>query len=233
MNFHMKPPMWAPGIRQGHPLAVGLELCVPAVEAGGTTVRNLARPGEIGVFGAGASAPTWQCGPMGPIVDFDGGDGVTFETSRFAALDEPLTLAAIVRWDGNASYETIMSTRDAGGYTWDFRVYQGKLNLLTDAGSQASTLTLTSGEWCLAVAQPLPAAEAGMRFFLDAEMEQTGADRPITPGLEYLLLGCTAAGHFMDGAFAGWWIWSRALTAGEIAELYYDPWGLITPRRLF
>ena len=225
MSFPVKPAMWCPGIRSGHPLGIGLEICLPIWSGGGNRLVDVSRLGRHGTFATGAWVPKWIASPLGPALDFDGGDVVIFGT-EIAALDEPITLAAWLRWDGNAGYEVICATRDVAGYTWEFRIYEGHPNFLTDAGSQASALTLTSGQWCFVAV--VVESDGNLTFWLDGESNTVGT-KLITPGAEVFTVGDRASGSGgMDGAFAGQMVWSRALSVAEIEWLYREPWDLIT-----
>lgn len=252
MAFPLKPPPWCPGIRTGHPLAQGLIFCPPLWEGSGYL-----RDPVTGLFLDDIVGTTWMPGPCGIGLDFNSGANEFAEShsppSRWTsvpcgsvfALCQPETvhggtvffygdatvndrwmrlsvtagndIHADVRDTGYEFYRNSADAAYAAGDVLCFGVVQDGV------GGDAPKMYLNGRE--IATAND-GSAENDLdgwwaQFFVAAPIVALGMARDFTPG-----------GTF-NGVIYGTWGWDRALAASEIAELYADPWGLITPRRFF
>ncbi|HUU97046.1 MAG TPA: hypothetical protein VM487_15010, partial [Phycisphaerae bacterium] len=69
MAFPVKPSMWCPGIRSGHPLANGLEGFWPMWEGSGDRLMDVSGNGKTG---SAVDAPPWSSAAVGQGLMFDG-----------------------------------------------------------------------------------------------------------------------------------------------------------------
>jgi len=243
MNFPMKPPMWAPGIRQGHPLAVRLEGFWPMWEGSGDRVMDVSPNGHHGTM-HNMDSGNWGAAPFGPQLDFDGANEFIDCGSPNAlrgGLLSGCTISVLANYDnpGDALYPLVASCAAGAAHGYYLAVYQDDLRMQwSDAAAYARAHTsnkIATDEWLLLTGtydgNEIELYVNGLQQSLALELAGSGAPT----WADSVTIGArdSGAADWWDGQIGAAWIHSRALSAGEIAELAYDPWGLITPRRLF
>jgi len=92
-TYQHKPPMgWPLDYDSGLVPDLGFW---PMLAGSGDTVQDLSGNGHPGIFGAGAVSPAWTTGPLGPAVNFDGGDVIEMGDK---AIYEGMTQLTVIAW---------------------------------------------------------------------------------------------------------------------------------------
>lgn len=230
----LKPPIWAPGIRTGHPLANGLIFCAPLWEGAGS-VRDLVG----GNAAALAGNADWKVLDTGPGLTNPGAaaDGVNFGNIPIGSGEAQLTVAGLVRPDV-ASTEDMIASKHSGGPFYLSFLGAGDLRFMTQtAGGRVDTdspCVPSTTEFGLYAGTY---DGATVRLYANgvqlANTEaQTGALTSTAGNFWIGNYGTGAVGWSFNGDIALAAVWNRALSAGEIAQLYADPWCMFRPVRL-
>lgn len=233
------PARHVPGIRDGHPLALGLEALYVWLDGSNPSWRNIV---EDDFHQTAFNTPTVVPSEFGRVVSFD--DGSTEYTNHTAAAlsGVPVSMACWFRSDVDGVAQTLMCLGNSG--ETDHRM---RMDIRGDGpgdplraeirGGGASVRSETTtgysvGVWHHGVA--VFETVASRRSLIDAGSKGTETTS-VTPTLNNTSIG----GYVRDGgpvetmsgqiAFPGFW--GRALTDLEVKWLYDEPWSLITPRR--
>ena len=190
--------------------------------------------------GTSAAFPVWVNSPFGKALDFNG-------SSHLIWLG---TLCNAVGATGTFSVYTLSVAdidSDSKG-TWSFSgtddlvIYQSDNNTSVSAlGFRVSwrdidddlveRVALRATVWDSIVFTSR--ASSTLRAYRNGVLILENTGRTGTPGPfeEGFQLGGNAGFGRFDGKITAVGFWNRALTATEVADLYADPWSLITPRK--
>lgn len=237
MTLPMKPALWCPGIRQGHPLARGLVAAWPW--AGTANLRDVVGNHHMTAY----NTPTVSSDEFGRVVAFDDGSTQYLEVNKPAVKDYPLTMACWFRSDDLTIDQCLMcvgksiqlgygvyllaSGDQAGDPVRAGRAaYGGFVYTSTSSGYSANV-------WHQAVG--LYASSTVTYACIDGG-NKGGGGGATKAALQW---GATIIGNtsetsqqrYMSGRIAFPLIWSRVLSDLEVRWLYEEPWSLITPRK--
>lgn len=224
-----KRPLWKPptaGLRVdwSHPLNRGLFSCFMFTEVGDRSVRDLAAPGLTGTLESTNAWKTSRVGPM--LVD----TGIVNATNTFSS--NPQTTSAAISFEALyyhgasvASFAALVSA-SAGAYGFYISANQS----LIDNCTGGSTTTFTVGTIYHIV---MTWDGAAGKYYTNGEADgvvTAGTPSFGSPAVFSQWLG-DGAGDAPGGIGMAWFrLWGRALTAGEVAELYSAPFApLIVP----
>jgi len=141
-------------------------------------------------------------------------------------LSRPPTFSGIVGTRFGAEYTFDMKVNDAkvhgdigDGKTW----IETKVNFYADdTGSNGQGGDLAVGNW-YHIVYVIDSELQQCRLYLDADLKKTipfkGTPRLMQPGQE-LRIGNSSTDEFMDGIIDDVRIWSRALSASQVRNLY-------------
>ena len=242
----VKPAMWWPGIRRGHPLARDLVGCWPLWEGSGGHTVDLSDRANHGTL---TNGPLWAGSGMGTCLDFGGTNEyvVMPHDAKFNFAGSPWSMIIWIRphFDLNDTSGTdkVMAAKTrvaAQKLAWFW-----KLDEATDK-QQFAGLNIGAGitfnvfgtatDWDANVWYQLGIvvdAAGGIEFFRNGVSDGTDTGVvPLTSDSNFGLGYNFADGNQpFDGDIAMFMCWTRALVASEIAELYYNPWSPITRGR--
>jgi|SRR5579883_326293 len=213
------PPQESQQLDRQHPLAAQLAGCWLFTERGGTSVRDLA--GRIGPMTLPSAVPWGQYGQLGAVPAF-------LDISSYATISYTTSASFTIEvwfWRvGNPNtFGTLLG--DLSGNNW---LGDHNLNLEFDGtGGSYGVGTFTNGAWshCV-VSQP---GASGSTLYLNATTSASSIVA-IPAGTLMQYVGSDTFADNLNGAIGLLRIWDgRALTAGEVAELYRDPFGMLTP----
>ena len=229
-----KPPMWAPGIRQGHPLAQGLQLAWPIWTGGGSLAGDVSGNGRAGTIAAGTTHITTQ---HGRALSFDGSTGMVsraafdhYAAFSFCLIYRP-TAATTGNWFGVTS-GIVPATWSLYRNGNDLRFYVNGFGTTERPAYVGAAVTNAwhhlVGTW---------AGNNTQRLWKDgAELSATASTTcpaSLNKGAAHTvyLSHNSLANTYLAGECVLAMIWLRTLQPGEAVSLYADPWSLITPRR--
>lgn len=217
-------------LRNSHNMAQGLVGCWPFFEGGGNTVADLSGNGNRGILGSGV---TWDGGKFGPSLNCNESAFVTVANSTL--FDDKRTISYWMRptggWSsGEDSDERILTHRTAAapapGVTFVLLQATGALRIANDIGAAnintTSTITSWSDDWYHIVGV---ADGSNIHLYINGiDNAQTAHTGAFTTAVNSLYFGCSRSGAtIFDGLIDNVLIYNRALTAGEIAKLYREP----------
>jgi hypothetical protein len=243
----VKPRLWCPGIRGGHPLCRGLVLALPMWEAAGTRVGDLSGGGRHGTL-YGSSA--WQHGGGGPHVACVNG-GANYVALPNGTYDLPGRGAATV-WarvrpaagQTNTDGAAFFLDRGVADTTRIFlnikadRTWSGAARSSAEASQQATDNTPLTNAATADLAVVCRLAENRIELWRDgartrnqsvAFSQSVFADTT-TVGSRVGRLWYVGSYNFAGSIIAAC-LWNRALSGAEIALLSADPWEMFRPRR--
>jgi len=235
-----KPKLWYPGIRYDHPLVQGVFGLWPFWEGGGKFVHDVSGFGNHGLMTNMIPDADWVKTTRGYMLDFDStNDFINIVVKSFATLNPNMTIAIGVTPNDITVSEYISDFNNGNIFSIVKGYQSGYYNVYGGAypagGSAANS--------------QIPASGNGVRDFVVWTKYGTHmkgyvngvkhCDITITTGNWTPSLPAFDIGHRWGGiaatVFGGqidfYGIWSRALTASEVIELYYDPFVLITPKK--
>lgn len=235
----VKPAMWWPGLRRGHPLARDLVALWPLWEGGGHIAGDFSGNANHAILTDMDPATDWLGSSIGTCLDFDGSDDWA-RLEEAVVTDYPLTLSCWFNSDSDSAAQYPMWIGDKDSST-EF------LACIQLAGHQAgdyiaavvshgsihraiSTKGYTAGQWHHACA--VFESSSSRTIYIDGGNEGTNTTSVIPVGADRTALGKSgdASPVEFDGKLALAMIHRRGLSAEEARELCEDPWGLITPR---
>ncbi|MCK4625012.1 MAG: LamG domain-containing protein [Phycisphaerae bacterium] len=233
----LKPPIWCPGIQTGHPLANGLVFAWP-FWGDGQTYTDIVGGKKL----TGYNTPTRTSSELGRAVLFDDAQSEYLQYAGALITAHPLTMACWFKTDNDVDNQILMSITDANVWRYWYLLARegvsGNLINATTGGTvgtktASSSLAFTANTWHHACA--VFASSTDRRSFLDGGNKGTNAQDSGNPdGLDKTSIGAgeyaNAVRYHMSGIIALPLIWNRALSDGEIAELYADPWGMFRQR---
>lgn len=238
-----KPAMWAPGIRQGHPLAQGLVGYWPMWEGGGTRVMDVG----AGAAGSIVGAAAWEQSVVGRCIELNG-------SSQYVNIGTPnrlggawaLSAVALVRPDANDDAEIMAQwSNDAGNRSFLFGKVSNKLRVaLQDSSNRIIVIDTISavvaiGEWALYGFATDSGFSSVLVFVNGTQVATTEvySESPVPPLKTAIANASLLARYntgtvtsFWDGAIACAGIWRTQQHSAMFSELSADPWSLIRPR---
>lgn len=227
--FNQKP-LLGTLINWAHPLSKGLIGCWLFNENSGDKVFDLSGNGNLGTFGAGASAPTWEPGRIGPALDFDGGDEIDCGSgSTLDNLTSAITVEAWVKPGLTGSWQTIVEKNwNVAGQSWILEITNSnwfEFYVKTSDG-------LANAQWTTAVSTGVWYHIVGtfdgtnVKLYVNGLLKEsdnlTGTiginSNPVYIGNKKNL------DQFFTGSVGMLKIYNRTLNASEIWQLYIDPY---------
>ena len=235
MAGQIKPPMWCPGIVPvGSSLHNGLDSYWAFVEGGGTRIMDVSHNGLY----ATAVGGSWSAGPSGPTYLFDGTDDQVNTTSARPYADEYSPgfsfMVRYKRTSGTGFIGNVNDDWDEVGWCVYFRAAAGAhiaFTLTTVDGNDYIRMGNVDTNWHTLIGTYNGAL---MTLHLDGVSGGTQAQTDHVPsnGKIVRIADPFETGHYSNARFGGsvdvFAIWRRALSAGDIAELTANPYGLIT-----
>ena len=222
-------PVHGSQINFGHPSASGLIGCWLFNEGGGTQVADLSEHRNHGILSG--TSPSWSPGNYGPSVLLPGTDEHILITDTNGNLDfeganESFTVIVWINPYALSTYQSLVWIQDENDDMWRVLIWNdGTIKASLNAIDFGSTSTVSTGIW-QQVAVVFDKSGNG-QIYIDGQPSGT----PVTLGGEVLSLttneiyvGYTETGTFpYNGQTNHLMIWDKALSAGEIAQLYADP----------
>jgi hypothetical protein len=217
-----------PALQRGHPLAQGLVLAVPMGEGSGLTTYDLSGNDNHGTLVGGA---TWAGGQHGWSIALNGTTGYGSVPSGPSLPDgsAPMTVACWLKPTLGANNRGIITRTAAfatGTAGWRFN-YQGTGTLRwdTSAAQVNSTFTMTSAAWNH-VAATVEAST--VTFYLNGVAEAHASSSlgtaNTTAAVNYGTFSTTSG--LATGNIDAVALWNRALSADEVAALYFDSFAM-------
>jgi hypothetical protein len=242
---------------RSHPLARGLVALWPLYAGNGNKAASIASPSSYLTSSAAATwngtlGSQWQITPRGMAANFDGttnyidvGSKILFQTT------DSFTLACWFRWKQALGSSLSFSLIDSGFgfaagayalllgttatvYTATAAIRDASSHIVS-AGKSSATLGIADNAWHLLVGvcdRSTPSAV--VRCYLDGVLlASSGADTTTgqVGNTANVVLGARGSDHAQK--FVGQLdmpaVWSRALTAGEILQIYSAPYALFAP----
>jgi len=240
---HLAPPIWAPGINLGHPLAQGLALALPMWEGDGTTASDYSANGNHGTL-TNMDAGDFVAWDQGFALDFDGSnDRVTVSYSKSIDLTASFSMSCWIRPTSVTGVRGVLSKY--GSDVALFEAYRLALNgakLRLQIGDGASTqMTYDStasvvsintwqqiGVVHNAVANTNTLYHNGVAA-AGGYISGSGAVDAASVMQAFRVGGTPAASQFFVGRIANVLVHNRALSAAEVAADYADPWAIYRP----
>ena len=243
MSFPVKPSMWCPGIRSGHPLAQGLEAFYPLWEGSGDRVMDLSSGAVLDTW----SGAVWTPQPSGTAIEFDQGgpdyiQGTmpawwsSFSTGTVVLMFTPyLRTAQAIFWLGDkdtpSQYLYI-------GQAWADDLYYE----LRGAGGYELSRKTAGNEAVFNTPMQVALVQDGVQdaFYVNSKLTATADVQPSTDrtawfdditapdSISFGMMRDSSPAFPWSGALSLAAIYSRALSAGEIEWLYREPWDMIT-----
>jgi len=244
MSFPLKPSMWSPGFQPGHPLANGL-VCGLGIWRG--HLRDLSLHGNDGTLTGGASYTTDEYGDAvaigrdaGHYIDC-GSDASTDLTGDLSAVVIASVTTAIN--DAEFRYLDLFAKRSVYSTGYGIHIYETEPQSRLEAWVRGSAFKVAcvyigddGADMPLNEPQQFAMTRRGgsLRLYWNGVEVVSIADAvdPSNLGGMPLRIGDDNGNAKSWGGDVGQFLlYNRELSAGEIAELYADPWGLITQRR--
>lgn len=178
----------------------------------------------------------WTTSRLGPAVEFDGGgaDDDYIQTQLLPGAWSGITLSIWVRLDAVDSYPVMLSYGTSGDACPELLFHSGSGKAQLDprgAGVPArDTIDISGTGWHHIVGV---ADGTNVALYRDGLVRASVASSyNITAGSVPLRIGRRGDGALvMNGALADVRVWSRALSAAEVLELYAHPWDMFVSAR--
>ena len=224
-----KPPMWAPGIRQGHPLARGLQAYLPLWDGGGTTAHDVSGHAAHGTLTNMAPASDWIPTAVGQGLDFDATDDLVQVTGgTFQATANAVWLLVYFKTLPNSLIglmELGTAIKDPGPHLL-LQTGNNNIRFYNQTAGYSSTASLSTNTW-YSILCTMDASSCDL--YVDGALKVTDSGNTSdTPNQWNIGCGWSGRSNIVLGAAARW---DRKFSAGEIQQLSEDPWDLITPRQ--
>lgn len=233
MALAMKPALWCPGIRQGHPLARGLVAAWPWV--GSANLRDVVGDHHMTAY----NTPTVVSDEFGRVVALNDAQSEYLQRDELPVSVPPFSMAIWFKsdadlWQGVMGFFNSGSTdrfhlitlRETAG---DHVVYAG--SWAGGGGYAISSVPWVQDEWHHAVG--VWQSSASRAIYYDGGNKGTDSTSIVPANLDRTAIGGyldLTPNRYMSGRLAMPLIWNRALDDFEAQWLYEEPWSLITPR---
>lgn len=228
-----KPPPGTP-LLPWHPLCAGLLALWPMNEAGGNKVYDVSGHSLTGTW-QGTLGSQWGTGPHGAVGVFNGSNNAVLmptSTTLQWASGTPRTLAGWARLDAAGSYPMILS----GGGTAASSELRCHSTARTpefseEGGGNATSATAVAvGTWHHYCGTGTPTLSS---IYVDGVLQGTFALTASQQDSSAYAIGSRSGSSlFWTGQIAMVGIWSRALSAAEVQQLYTQPYCMFAPRAL-
>jgi len=228
--MHMKPPLGSQ-IQAGHPLAQGRVGHWLMNEGVGPKVYDLSGNRNTGTI----TGALWVPGRTGPCLSFDGsGDYVSSNLNWTSFASANYTISAWVKYGGSTgTYQAPFGCGDNQnnglywGNTWTGTV---KARIGGSSGSYEMSCTLPSGfnvGWHL-----ITQTRTGTigEIYVDGKSLGTGTLSSSPVSENFLIGSLIPTAYFLYGLMDDVKVYNRALSAAEVQQLYYDPFGMFARR---
>jgi hypothetical protein len=216
-------------------------------EVGERSFSNLVQKRRA-IFASSSAAPTWMPSKFGPGVKYTRASSQKATETYAAWMSvKAITLSAWINLPGasTANYHQIMDRDNFGASQRSFQLRTvggggnaGKLEFIpfdaTTNGSIISNTVVVNSGWHHVVATYLNTAPAAYDVYIDGvkdattKTDRSGDLRASTADLAFGT-DQSAGGFYMEGWIDNCSMWSRALTAREIWQLYKDPFVGVVP----
>ncbi len=226
-QFWNQKPMLGRRINRSHPNAHGLVGAWLRNEGSGNTVADLSGNGNHEIFGAGAASPSWIAGDLGTAVAFGVGDTSTISSANNFGIIDTTTIVVGVKFNSLSVDQRVLSDaddnfnnrirHDSGPTRWEIHFDRGTANAVlythTPVLNQLYHIAFVN--------------RAGFQgFYIDGIFKASTADNDAltnTDSNAYIL------GSNLNGSIEYLYLYNRALSASQIAQLYREPFGMFEP----
>jgi Concanavalin A-like lectin/glucanases superfamily len=236
-----KPPMGVQ-IQRGHPLSSGLLFCALANESGGFTLQDLA----YGQVGTATTGTIWAPSPYGPAIAFGGSDNVDFGSAAVTANRQVVPTTYVIWFKATTlSVTQVIFGRNDGNTVnvgWWIDITSGNiLRFVTEASSvnmvadTSSPPSLNTWYMFVVVGDGSQTA-ANQALYLNGVLQAHGTDFNGSGTIgddttKALTLGSYSTGGLkFNGHISQAMIYNRQLTAGQIIQLYTNPYCFLQPQ---
>lgn len=221
-KYKMKPPT---GVRPiaGHPLAQGLVGCWLANEGAGSRAFDLSGYGNNAILAGSAG---WRSSPLGRAMDSQG-SGNNASTAFDGTQYDQLSISAWVVPDLLTEMRYIVDN-SPGSVGFGLRSDGTELEFFCFSGAAAGLVTkptfFSAGQLRQVVAvHSSKNTIYGDGVYLGEAASAVGIDNSVE---QMQIGGAFNGGYGWDGAIVLVQVWSRSLSAGEIAWLYREPFAM-------
>ena len=229
--FGQMKPMMGQQIDWSHPLAKGLVRYWPMLEGTGNITQDLSGNGNVGTVVG--TAPSWIAGNYGSAINLPGTDEyISVGTSDMGVVNE-LTIIVYVTITGAQATNPITQRGDLYSHVWF--LYAGNTNLYSWFKTTGKDSNISGGN-CLTYGKLHQICLRASTITGNVDLIVDGVIKGTTAGytgtiissgeLKFGNRGGTVFGYSRLHMVS---IYNRALTAGEIAELRSNPFGIIQP----
>lgn len=217
-----------PQLQRGHPLAQGLIYAAPFHEGSGSTVADLSGQNNPGTINTDV---TWANGRAGFALDFSGvavnSPTNTVSLNKAIALAGiPFTIAFWIKPKSQAAlFGSIGSQNDLFGlwYQGSNGVHNGQINITFATGVNSGALVDKAWSY-FAITRNGTTVTTYINGIQDLVFTLT------VSSYNFNMYGSDPSGECFLGQLDDYKIWNRALSANEIAQLYFDSQQIYRPR---
>jgi hypothetical protein len=229
-------PAW-PILQRGDPLSLGLVGAWPFYEGSGLTVSDLSGKRNNGTF---TNGPTWVGGLHGSAVKLTAASSQYIDCGNNPSLQitGAITISVWINYTTLISSQIVAKDNDTGGraYAFDYDLIGGNLRFYVNGGSSLVQfgITPTVGQWYHLTASFIPSGAMALYVNGLVVATATAGDASIPSATTNCRIGARAYTGFQgynNAAFGSVQIWNRALSAGEVAQLYFDSFSIYRPKR--
>jgi hypothetical protein len=231
----------SPILQRGHPLARGLVYAWNFAEGGGKDVAD----GVAGINNATViGTPSWVASPWGAALSFDGSTQY-LKTNVNSGVDSPFvpfSISYTVYWASNPGgiVEVVSARNSAGASPGVFSqlTSSGQLNFGEyDGASFPNVVTsgLTAGNWYHVVGTNTGVAGsvADMALYINGAPNystSSGGLASLAASYPWCVASDNGTNTSFPGSVGNLFVWNRALSAAEVAQLYFDPFVMFRRR---
>jgi len=169
-----------------------------------------------GYFIGGATSSAKTAGHLGQALNFDGTDDCVSLSGISYAANDPITISAWVKPSSYAFYPTVFS---AGSGILELRLLgsTGRPDFVADSAVDATSATAIGlNEW-----HHLVGVYDGTQVIIYVDGQQKDTDTGASDNSGLVRIGCRGSGvELWNGAIDDVRIYNRAITAGEVKQLY-------------
>jgi hypothetical protein len=234
----------APVLQRGHPLARGLVAAYPFYEGSGGALNDLSGNQNRGAL---QNSPSWGGGLFGSSLSFNGiNQSVSFSGAPVNFQDtSAFSVATWVKTTSTATQALLSTWAFQVNSGWHFEMSDGVAGavylILADSpgtGARMARSTATNandGNWHFVVATyDGSQSTSGMRFYIDGVQSAAVSVVNGAPGAlsnSQLQIGhlSAVAPEWFSGQIDGPLIYSRVLSAAEVAQLNFDSFAIYRP----
>ena len=218
---------------KGHPMSIGMVFNLPMNEGDGITIFDASGNGTNGVFAGGSGVPTWKAGKFGSSLNFVAANTHYIELANVGLLtDYPFS---IVVWfkSSTTSGQTLVGIADFGVANKRHLLMIGRGGSSNNASAATQNTTFVEAIGTTNVCDGNSHCIAGVwssatsrEIFVDGIFENQETTDVTWFNPTRLSIGVSpdiSPSAYMNGDIELGMFTNRALTAGEIALLYREP----------